>query len=133
MPGCQKLRPEVRPHWSGVMRQRCEQVALTYCTWRRSVRQMRLGFALKQMRVMFWDLRGYEIPFLLVFKTLGPRLTCSPPQSLCTFISAASKVAQLQCLWRSKDAGQVSAMTWAMASYSCLGEYAFCALGRSCD
>ncbi|TWW71691.1 solute carrier family 66 member 3 [Takifugu flavidus] len=40
--------------------------------------------------------------------------------SLCTFISAASKFAQLQCLWRSKDAGQVSAITWAMASYTCL-------------
>ncbi|XP_070698774.1 solute carrier family 66 member 3 [Pempheris klunzingeri] len=40
--------------------------------------------------------------------------------SLCTFISAASKLAQLQCLWRSKDAGQVSALSWAMATYTCL-------------
>lgn len=40
--------------------------------------------------------------------------------SLCTFISAASKFAQLQCLWRSKDAGQVSALTWAMATYTCM-------------
>ncbi|XP_070834924.1 solute carrier family 66 member 3 [Chaetodon trifascialis] len=40
--------------------------------------------------------------------------------SLCTFISAASKFAQLQCLWRSKDAGQVSALTWAMATYTCV-------------
>ncbi|XP_077394807.1 solute carrier family 66 member 3 [Festucalex cinctus] len=39
--------------------------------------------------------------------------------SLCTFISAASKFAQLQCLWRSKDAGQVSAPTWALATYTC--------------
>ncbi|XP_077434599.1 solute carrier family 66 member 3 [Vanacampus margaritifer] len=39
--------------------------------------------------------------------------------SLCTFISAASKFAQLQCLWRSKDAGQVSALTWALATYTC--------------
>nr|XP_020477600.1 PQ-loop repeat-containing protein 3 isoform X1 [Monopterus albus] len=40
--------------------------------------------------------------------------------SLCTFISAASKFAQLQCLWKSKDAGQVSALTWAMATYTCI-------------
>ncbi|XP_061650617.1 solute carrier family 66 member 3 isoform X1 [Phyllopteryx taeniolatus] len=40
--------------------------------------------------------------------------------NLCTFISAASKFAQLQCLWRSKDAGQVSALTWALATYTCM-------------
>ncbi|KAK2826371.1 hypothetical protein Q5P01_020585 [Channa striata] len=40
--------------------------------------------------------------------------------SLCTFISAASKFAQLRCLWKSKDAGQVSALTWAMATYTCI-------------
>ncbi|XP_077477032.1 solute carrier family 66 member 3 [Stigmatopora argus] len=39
--------------------------------------------------------------------------------SLCTFISGASKFAQLQCLWRSKDAGHVSALTWALATYTC--------------
>ncbi|KAK9533313.1 hypothetical protein VZT92_008437 [Zoarces viviparus] len=40
--------------------------------------------------------------------------------SLCTFISAASKCVQLQCLWRCKDAGQVSALSWAMATYTCM-------------
>ncbi|XP_075879657.1 solute carrier family 66 member 3 [Nelusetta ayraudi] len=39
--------------------------------------------------------------------------------SLCTFISSASKFAQLQCLWKNKDAGQVSALSWAMATYTC--------------
>ncbi|XP_063039572.1 solute carrier family 66 member 3 [Engraulis encrasicolus] len=39
--------------------------------------------------------------------------------SLCTFISAGSKFAQLQCLWASKDSGQVSALTWSMATYTC--------------
>ncbi|KAM9777988.1 solute carrier family 66 member 3 [Neosynchiropus ocellatus] len=39
--------------------------------------------------------------------------------SLCTLLSAASKFAQLQCLWRSKDAGQVSALTWLLAVYTC--------------
>uniref|UniRef100_A0A3Q3N0P9 Solute carrier family 66 member 3 n=1 Tax=Labrus bergylta TaxID=56723 RepID=A0A3Q3N0P9_9LABR len=42
--------------------------------------------------------------------------------SLCTFISAASKLTQLQCLWRSKDAGQVSALSWALATYTCAGK-----------
>ncbi|XP_030626938.1 solute carrier family 66 member 3 [Chanos chanos] len=40
--------------------------------------------------------------------------------SLCTVISASSKFAQLQCLWQTKDSGQVSALTWAMSSYTCL-------------
>ncbi|XP_006626134.1 solute carrier family 66 member 3 [Lepisosteus oculatus] len=40
--------------------------------------------------------------------------------SLCTFISAASKIAQLQCLWVSRDSGQVSALTWGLATYTCL-------------
>lgn len=40
--------------------------------------------------------------------------------SLCTFISAGSKLAQLQCLWRSKDSRQVSTLTWALATYTCL-------------
>ncbi len=44
-------------------------------------------------------------------------------QSLCTFISAGSKLAQLQCLWRSKDSRQVSTLTWALATYTCLGKW----------
>ncbi|XP_042747899.1 solute carrier family 66 member 3 [Lagopus muta] len=39
--------------------------------------------------------------------------------NLCTLISAASKLAQLQCLWQSKDSGQVSALTWSMSAYTC--------------
>lgn len=55
-------------------------------------------------------------------KHRGPPLSLSFVfQSLCTFISAASKFAQLQCLWKSKDAGQVSALTWGMATYTCVG------------
>lgn len=40
-------------------------------------------------------------------------------QNLCTLISAASKLAQLQCLWQTKDSGQVSALTWSMSAYTC--------------
>lgn len=52
-------------------------------------------------------------------------INCLPfhlSQSLCTFISAGSKFAQLQCLWQSKDSGQVSALSWGMATYTCFGE-----------
>ncbi|XP_074088174.1 solute carrier family 66 member 3-like [Macrotis lagotis] len=39
--------------------------------------------------------------------------------NLCTFISAASKFAQLQYLWEAKDSGAVSALTWSMSAYTC--------------
>lgn len=39
--------------------------------------------------------------------------------NFCTLISAASKFAQLQCLWTSRDSGAVSALTWVLASYTC--------------
>ncbi|KAB1267002.1 PQ-loop repeat-containing protein 3 [Camelus dromedarius] len=38
--------------------------------------------------------------------------------NLCTFISAASKFAQLQYLWKARDSGAVSALTWGLASYT---------------
>uniref|UniRef100_A0A8P0PI25 Solute carrier family 66 member 3 n=1 Tax=Canis lupus familiaris TaxID=9615 RepID=A0A8P0PI25_CANLF len=39
--------------------------------------------------------------------------------NLSTFISTASKFAQLQCLWKTQDSGAVSALTWSLASYTC--------------
>ncbi|KAG8524772.1 PQ-loop repeat-containing protein 3, partial [Galemys pyrenaicus] len=39
--------------------------------------------------------------------------------NFCTVISAASKFAQLQCLWKTQDSGAVSALTWILASYTC--------------
>lgn len=39
--------------------------------------------------------------------------------NLSTVVSAASKFAQLRCLWQSKDAGQVSTLTWSLATYTC--------------
>ncbi|XP_037007688.2 solute carrier family 66 member 3 [Artibeus jamaicensis] len=39
--------------------------------------------------------------------------------NFCTLISAASKFAQLQCLWKSRDSGAVSTLTWVLASYTC--------------
>nr|XP_033791586.1 solute carrier family 66 member 3 isoform X1 [Geotrypetes seraphini] len=40
--------------------------------------------------------------------------------NLCTFISASSKFAQLQSLWQTKNSGQVSALTWGLASFTCV-------------
>ncbi|XP_011363430.1 PQ-loop repeat-containing protein 3 isoform X1 [Pteropus vampyrus] len=40
--------------------------------------------------------------------------------SLCLFISVASKFAQLQYLWKTGDSGAVSALTWSLASYTCV-------------
>ncbi|XP_036119080.1 solute carrier family 66 member 3 isoform X2 [Molossus molossus] len=42
--------------------------------------------------------------------------------NLCTLISAASKLAQLQCLWKTRDSGAVSALTWGLAAYTCADE-----------
>ncbi|KAH0621972.1 hypothetical protein JD844_023794 [Phrynosoma platyrhinos] len=39
--------------------------------------------------------------------------------NLSTLISAASKLMQLQCLWQTRDSGQVSATTWSLAIYTC--------------
>nr|XP_004450421.1 solute carrier family 66 member 3-like [Dasypus novemcinctus] len=39
--------------------------------------------------------------------------------NLSTFISAASKFAQLQYLWKTKDSGAVSALTWSLSSHTC--------------
>ncbi|XP_008571178.1 PREDICTED: PQ-loop repeat-containing protein 3 isoform X2 [Galeopterus variegatus] len=39
--------------------------------------------------------------------------------NLCTFISAASKFVQLQHLWKTRDSGAVSALTWSLSSYTC--------------
>ncbi|XP_053236973.1 solute carrier family 66 member 3 [Podarcis raffonei] len=39
--------------------------------------------------------------------------------NLSTVISAASKLVQLQYLWRTRDSGQVSATTWSLATYTC--------------
>ncbi|XP_029410437.1 PQ-loop repeat-containing protein 3 isoform X2 [Nannospalax galili] len=40
-------------------------------------------------------------------------------KNLCTFISAASKFAQLQYLWKAQDSGAVSALTWGLSAYTC--------------
>uniref|UniRef100_A0A674H3X6 Solute carrier family 66 member 3 n=1 Tax=Taeniopygia guttata TaxID=59729 RepID=A0A674H3X6_TAEGU len=41
--------------------------------------------------------------------------------NLCTLVSAASKLVQLQHLWETKDAGQASALTWGTSVYASAG------------
>ncbi|XP_063078437.1 solute carrier family 66 member 3-like [Engraulis encrasicolus] len=40
--------------------------------------------------------------------------------SFCTFLSGSSKFTQLQCLWSTGEAGQISALTWGLATYTCI-------------
>lgn len=54
-------------------------------------------------------------------------------QNLCTLISAASKLAQLRCLWQTKDSGQVSALTWSMAAYTCASKLRMGSLVQSTE
>uniref|UniRef100_A0A8C9NG75 Solute carrier family 66 member 3 n=1 Tax=Serinus canaria TaxID=9135 RepID=A0A8C9NG75_SERCA len=42
--------------------------------------------------------------------------------NMCTFISAASKLVQLQHLRETKDSGQASALTWGMSVYASAGK-----------
>ncbi|XP_007195711.2 solute carrier family 66 member 3 [Balaenoptera acutorostrata] len=63
-------------------------------------------------------------PYILLYVSAWFLLTLQKwiidlAMNLCTFISAASKCAQLQYLWKSRDSGAVSALTWSLASYTC--------------
>ncbi|XP_005867328.1 PREDICTED: PQ-loop repeat-containing protein 3 [Myotis brandtii] len=63
------------------------------------------------------------VPYVALFVTSWFLLTLQKwiidlAMNLCTFISAASKFAQLQCLWKTQDSGAVSALTWGLASYT---------------
>ncbi|KAF2982193.1 hypothetical protein EK904_002617 [Melospiza melodia maxima] len=42
--------------------------------------------------------------------------------NLCTLVSAASRLVQLQHLWETKDARQASALTWGMSVYASAGK-----------
>ncbi|KAM9708318.1 solute carrier family 66 member 3 isoform 1-T1 [Menidia menidia] len=51
--------------------------------------------------------------------TLEPRIL-DLAMTLCTALAALSKFFQLQLLWKHGHAGQVSGLSWALATYSCL-------------
>ncbi|XP_047378588.1 solute carrier family 66 member 3 isoform X1 [Sciurus carolinensis] len=64
------------------------------------------------------------VPYLAVFVSSWFILSLQKwiidlAMNLCTFISAASKFAQLQYLWKVQDSGAVSALTWGLSAYTC--------------
>ncbi|GAB5570053.1 solute carrier family 66 member 3 isoform X2 [Prionailurus iriomotensis] len=63
----------------------------------------------------------YEYPLLtyLEYPILIAQDVLLLLQNLSTFISVASKFAQLQYLWKTRDSGTVSALTWSLAAYTC--------------
>ncbi|XP_012582819.1 PREDICTED: PQ-loop repeat-containing protein 3 [Condylura cristata] len=69
------------------------------------------------------DVKG-AAPYIVLFAASWFLLTLQKwiidlAMHCCTIISAASKFAQLQCLWKTQDSGAVSALTWILASYTC--------------
>ncbi|KAG7281270.1 hypothetical protein CRUP_019795 [Coryphaenoides rupestris] len=64
---------------------------------------------------------GYAFVFVVGWRLLTvQKWIIDLAMSLCTFISAGSKFAQLQCLWQTKDSGQISALSWSLAIYTTL-------------
>ncbi|XP_078069252.1 solute carrier family 66 member 3 [Mustelus asterias] len=61
----------------------------------------------------------YTVLFILCWRLITiHRLIIDLAMNLSTFISALSKFAQLQSLWKTCDSGQVSALTWGFAIYT---------------
>ncbi|XP_054853541.1 solute carrier family 66 member 3 [Eublepharis macularius] len=62
----------------------------------------------------------YTVVFVVKWYVLGlQKWIVDLAMNLSTLVSAASKFAQLRCLWQTKDSGQVSALTWSLAAYTC--------------
>ncbi|XP_070588988.1 solute carrier family 66 member 3 [Erythrolamprus reginae] len=66
----------------------------------------------------------HVLPYTFIFVTGWYAITLQEwildlSMNLSTVVSAASKGAQLRCLWQTKDSEQVSATTWALATYTC--------------
>ncbi|XP_062345679.1 solute carrier family 66 member 3 isoform X1 [Cinclus cinclus] len=74
-----------------------------------------MHFSGKAKRALF-----YAVVFLGVWYMLTlQKWIIDLSMNLCTFISAASKLVQLQHLWQTEDSGQASALTWGMGAYTC--------------
>ncbi|NXO72143.1 PQLC3 protein, partial [Phainopepla nitens] len=72
-------------------------------------------FSGKVKRALFYALVFWGMWYMLTLK----KWIIDLAMNLCTFISAASKLVQLQHFWRTKDSGQASALTWGMSAYTC--------------
>ncbi|NXI30251.1 PQLC3 protein, partial [Sterrhoptilus dennistouni] len=83
-----------------------QDVILIYCI---------MHFSGKARRALFYALIYWGSWYMLTLQ----KWIIDLAMNMCTFISAASKVVQLQHLWQTKDSGQASALTWGMSVYTC--------------
>ncbi|NXU16037.1 PQLC3 protein, partial [Pardalotus punctatus] len=83
-----------------------QDVILLYCI---------MHFSGKRKRALFYAVIFWGSWYMLSLQ----KWIIDLAMNLCTFISAASKMAQLQHLWQTKDSGQASALTWGMSAYTC--------------
>ncbi|NXR31642.1 PQLC3 protein, partial [Zosterops hypoxanthus] len=83
-----------------------QDVILIYCI---------MHFSGKARRALFYALLYWGSWYMLTLQ----KWIIDLAMNMCTFISAASKVVQLQHLWQTKDSGQASALTWGMSVYTC--------------
>ncbi|XP_066036031.1 solute carrier family 66 member 3 [Chamaea fasciata] len=83
-----------------------QDVILIYCI---------MHFSGKARRALFYALIYWGSWYMLTLQ----KWIIDLAMNLCTFVSAASKLVQLQHLWQTKDSGQASALTWGMSVYTC--------------
>ncbi|NWV32372.1 PQLC3 protein, partial [Grantiella picta] len=83
-----------------------QDVILLYCI---------LHFSGQRKRALFFAVIYWGAWYMLTLQ----KWVIDLAMNLCTFISAASKLVQLQHLWQTKDSGQASALTWGMSAYTC--------------
>ncbi|NXH27811.1 PQLC3 protein, partial [Myiagra hebetior] len=74
-----------------------------------------MHFSGKTKRALFYAVVFWVGWYMLTLK----KWIIDLAMNLCTFVSAASKLVQLQHLWQTKDSGQASALTWGMSAYTC--------------
>ncbi|NXU03601.1 PQLC3 protein, partial [Buphagus erythrorhynchus] len=74
-----------------------------------------MHFSGQAKRALFYAVVFWGVWYMLTLQ----KLIIDLAMNLCTLISAASKLVQLQHLWQTKDSGQASALTWGMGAYTC--------------
>ncbi|XP_014750466.1 PREDICTED: PQ-loop repeat-containing protein 3 [Sturnus vulgaris] len=74
-----------------------------------------MHFSGKAKRALFYTVVFWGVWYMLTLQ----KWIIDLAMNLCTLVSAASKLVQLQHLWQTKDSGQASALTWGMGAYTC--------------
>ncbi|NWY71877.1 PQLC3 protein, partial [Erithacus rubecula] len=77
-----------------------------------------MHFSGKKKQALFYSVIYWGIWYMLTLH----KWVIDVAMNLCTFVSAASKLVQLQHFWQTKDSGQASALTWGMCAYACAGK-----------